>query len=125
MSERVPIEKILRDLRKGAGLTQAGLAAQVGGTQRRITNIERGIRRPSLELLEAWAAACGRRFIVDFPADGEADTELMAKVASAPPELRRVIAEILGADRPSEAAVRALEGHVAAWRAHVAERAGR
>lgn len=122
MSERLPIAKILRDLRKGAGLTQAELAAAVGGTQRRITNIERGTRRPSLEVLQAWAAACGRRLTLDFPVDGGADAELIARVASAPPELRRVIAEILRADRPSEAAVRALEGHVAAWLAHTGER---
>lgn len=125
MSERPPIAKILRDIRKAAGLTQAALAAEVGGTQRRITNIERGTRRPSLELVEAWAAACGRRFVFDFPADGETDTELMARVAAAPPELRRIVAELLGAERPSEAALRALEGHIAAWQTHTVARARR
>ncbi len=112
-------------LRKRAGLTQSELAARVGGTQRRITNIERGTRRPSLELVEAWAAACGRRLVIDFPPDGETDGELVGTLAAAQPELRRVIAEILAADRPSEAAVRALEGHVAAWRAHADPRARR
>ncbi len=120
MSDRPPIATTLHALRKRAGLTQSNLAAKVGGTQRRITNIERGTRRPSLELVEAWASACGRRFVVDFPLDGEADGELLAKLAAASPELRRVITDILGADHPSDAAVRALEGHVAAWRAHAA-----
>jgi transcriptional regulator with XRE-family HTH domain len=120
--ERPPIQALLRELRLGAGLTQAKLAERLGCTQRKVTNVERGTRRPSLELLESWAAACGRRYVFDFPPEGAAEAAVPQRFAVASPALRQVVEELLSIEHPSESALRALEGHIAAWKAQASPR---
>ncbi len=122
MFERPPIQALLRELRLGAGLTQAKLAERLGCTQRKVTNVERGTRRPSLELLESWAAACGRRYVFDFPPEGAAEAAVPQRFAVASPALRQVVEELLSIEHPSESALRALEGHIAAWKAQASPR---
>lgn len=109
----------LRLLRRSAGLTQAELATRLGCTQRRITNIEGGSRRPSVELLGEWARACGRHYVYDFSEAPMGDADLMFRAACSSPTLRRIVAEILSLEVPSEASLRALEGHIRAWRHQV------
>jgi transcriptional regulator with XRE-family HTH domain len=105
----------LRDLRKGASLTQAALAAKLGCSAKRIANIEGGTRRPNLDLIDQWAGACGRRFVLAF-VDPGAPAEA-AEIAELPPAARRAIALIREeAPRAAAPAVEALERHVAAWR---------
>ncbi len=110
----------LRQLRKAAGLTQAELGARLGCTQRRITNIEGGVRRPSVELLGQWARACGRHYVYDFSEEPVGDTEFILRAAASSPTVRRVLAEVLSVEDLGEASLRALEAHVHAWRQQVA-----
>ena len=50
----------LRRMRKAAGLTQEELAGIVGISAPYVSHIEVGTRRITLELLNAWCAACDR-----------------------------------------------------------------
>lgn len=52
---------VLRELRRGAGLTQAELARRMGTTQSAVARWERGAVAPSLPSLRRLAAACGHR----------------------------------------------------------------
>lgn len=65
----------LKDLRTGAGLTQAELAKRVGIAQTAVSKIEGGVTLPPLDTVEAWAEACGQVLRVSFdkPGDTEAD----------------------------------------------------
>ena len=64
----------LRDLRRGAGLTQASLAQKIGTVNVTISMYERGKRLPGLEILSMLACALGASFedlvpIMDLPGD--------------------------------------------------------
>lgn len=54
--------------RESAGLTQAELARRMGTTQSAIAAIEAGARRPTVELLERLARACGGRLTIRIEA---------------------------------------------------------
>jgi transcriptional regulator with XRE-family HTH domain len=69
MSLKGPFGAHLRDLRKGAELTQAQLAELTGYSHDQISMIELGNRAPSFELLEALAVAlhCHPQELFNFP----------------------------------------------------------
>lgn len=50
---------LLRALREDVGLTQKELAARLGVSQQAVHQAERWTANPTVELLRAWAAACG------------------------------------------------------------------
>lgn len=52
-------QKLLRDARARAGLTQRQLARQAGVAQPTIARIEAGVADPRVETLERLLAACG------------------------------------------------------------------
>jgi DNA-binding transcriptional regulator YiaG len=54
---RVPDPAIARAIRKGAGVSQAAVAAEVGVTRQAIALWESGARRPSGAHIDAYAAA--------------------------------------------------------------------
>ncbi len=119
VAEAPPIRVLLRELRHHAGLTQATLAQRLGCSTKTVTHIEGGTRRPAVDVIDKWAVACGRRFVVDFPLAGEPLTD-GARLVGASLGIRRVIDELLVVPTPSDAAMRALELYVAAWREQVA-----
>lgn len=60
----------LRELRKGAGLSQAELAALLGVTGQHVTSVERGTTGYSVELLSKWAEQCGASLHSVFTTEG-------------------------------------------------------
>ena len=55
----------VREARRRAGLTQGGLAGRAGTSQASISDIERGRRQPTVELLDRLLRECGRTLVVD------------------------------------------------------------
>ncbi len=60
------IRKLIVDMREREGLTQKQLAKKSGLTQSNISNIEKGVTRPTVESLKKIADAFGKRLIVEF-----------------------------------------------------------
>lgn len=58
-------------MREQAGLSPAELSRRLGVHQSTVSRAERSETRPSLDLMESWAHACGREFAIDFPLPGE------------------------------------------------------
>lgn len=54
----------LRELRRGAGLSQRELARRAGWDVRTVRRAERGESIPSAALVDAWEVVCGRRVAV-------------------------------------------------------------
>jgi transcriptional regulator with XRE-family HTH domain len=52
---------VLRQARAEAGLSQAELARRAGTSQAAISNIERGLRQPTVDLVDRLLRACGRQ----------------------------------------------------------------
>lgn len=59
----------VRRMRERAGHTQQELATAAECSLSTVIRIERGDTKPSLDLLESIAAACGRRVAIKFPLD--------------------------------------------------------
>jgi len=57
--ERDVVGYLMRELREQAGLTQKELADRLGVSQEAVQQAERWSANPTVELLRAWAAACG------------------------------------------------------------------
>jgi transcriptional regulator with XRE-family HTH domain len=57
--DRLVLRQLLRDIRKEAGLRQAGLAERLGRNQSFVSNIEKGQRRVDILELREICAACG------------------------------------------------------------------
>jgi transcriptional regulator with XRE-family HTH domain len=80
------VDEVVRELRKGAGLSQRALAARAGTSQPAVARYEGGAATPSWETLQRLAAACGRRLrlsaepVVDFH-----DVELAARLLGLTP----------------------------------------
>lgn len=55
---------LVRDMRRGAGLSQRALAQRAGTSQPAIARYERGAATPSWETLQRLAKACGRRVTI-------------------------------------------------------------
>jgi transcriptional regulator with XRE-family HTH domain len=76
---------LLRDLRKTAGLTQHAIAAKLGVSQARISQVESGVldHLPPLDFIYLFADACGARLALSAQAkDAAAETGLASQ---APP----------------------------------------
>ena len=56
----------LVQIRLSAGLTQKQIALRIGAKQAAVARIESGRHAPGLATLEGYAAATGRRLVVDF-----------------------------------------------------------
>jgi ribosome-binding protein aMBF1 (putative translation factor) len=70
---RIPeydIDKEIRELivreRKMQKLTQKQLAVQTGLSQANISNIEKGVNRPTIDSLKKIADALGKRLVIEF-----------------------------------------------------------
>jgi transcriptional regulator with XRE-family HTH domain len=96
----------LKALRNRAGLTQAALAARLHSSPKRIANIESGARKPSLELIAAWAEACAHTLVVSFE---QIPTAPISPLAS------ELLA--LAQDLPDGQAGQLLAQHLELWRA--------
>jgi transcriptional regulator with XRE-family HTH domain len=87
--------------RRGAGLSQRGLARRAGVPQPTIARIESGAVTPNLSTLEQLLASCGYRLALEAaapaPADGSAIRELLS--LSPAQRLRRAAAEGQNLDR--------------------------
>jgi transcriptional regulator with XRE-family HTH domain len=57
--DRVVLRKLLREVRKEAGLRQIGLAERLGRPQSFVSDIEKGQRRVDVLELREICAACG------------------------------------------------------------------
>lgn len=87
----------LNRIREEAGISKRQLAIQIGLDPSAITHIDRGASDPSVEKLEAWAAACGCevRFV---RAGGDADrASLLAAMAGMSAEELRLLARAAAA----------------------------
>lgn len=60
------IRELVITARDRAGLTQKELAEKSGLTQANISNIEKGVTRPTIDSLKKIADATGRRLIIRF-----------------------------------------------------------
>ena len=56
-----PPQILLGEARRGAGLSQRGLAKRAGTSQPAVARYENGVATPSWETLHRLMAACGRR----------------------------------------------------------------
>ena len=56
---------VVREARRRAGFTQDALAGRAGTSQASISDIERGRRQPTVELLDRLLRECGRTLVVD------------------------------------------------------------
>lgn len=61
----------VRDLRRSRGLTQEGLAEQLGVTPRYLAGIERGERNLTLDSVDALASQLGIEAVALLEAEGE------------------------------------------------------
>lgn len=60
------IREIVITARDKAGLTQKELAIKSGLTQSNISNIEKGVTRPTIDSLKKIADATGKRLVIQF-----------------------------------------------------------
>lgn len=60
------IRELVINLRDELGITQKQLAKMSGLTQANISNIEKGISRPTIDSLKRIADAVGKRLVVEF-----------------------------------------------------------
>lgn len=66
---------VLRDARQRAGLTQTELAARAGTSQASVSDIERGHRQPTVELLDRLLRECNSGLIVAPGPEADLDPE--------------------------------------------------
>lgn len=64
------VSRLLRDARKRAELSQAGLAARAKTSQSAVARYESGVTIPTLPTLERLLAACGGRVVLGNSASG-------------------------------------------------------
>jgi transcriptional regulator with XRE-family HTH domain len=90
---------VLRDARRAAGLTQAGLASRLGTTQSAIARLESPGSNPRIETLDRALRACGRELSLEArPHKSSIDEELVARQLRVPPGQRLVSFERAYAD---------------------------
>lgn len=89
----------LKQLRTERGHTQRALAAALGVDVSTITHVERGSRRPSIELLTAWVAHCHGRILIlhDDKPQSAWDEEFSAHWQALSPADRVVLTRIAAA----------------------------
>lgn len=84
-----PPNVLVRELRRGAGLSQRALARRAGTSQPAVARYERGAATPSWETLQRLAAACGQRLkIIAEPISDPHDVELAEVLLRLTPEER-------------------------------------
>lgn len=81
-------------LRKRAGFSQRAIAERLSIHYTAISHIEKGDRRPSMDVAERWASTCGGELTALGPEDQEL-FELLRDLSPADLRLLRGIAEIL------------------------------
>ena len=64
--EPIPAGYLMRAAREGANLTQTALAKKLDCTQQAIAQAERWGSNPTVEFLDRWAAACGKRLKISI-----------------------------------------------------------
>lgn len=64
--ESLPAGFLLREAREAAGLTQRDLAERLGCSQQAVARAERWESNPTVGLVERWAAAAGRRVVLEL-----------------------------------------------------------
>ena len=79
---------LIRDARRAAGLTQAGLAARLGVSQSAIAKLEREGANPTVETLDRVLRATGHRLQLLAPAWGTIDTSLIRQALQRTPAER-------------------------------------
>lgn len=62
----LPLGHVIRAARKAAGMTQPQLAAAIGTTQPYLSDLERGERTPSIQMLIDIADACDCDLVVEM-----------------------------------------------------------
>lgn len=70
---RAMLAKALRRVREGAGLSQSDIARATGLPTSSVSRYESGLREAPLDVVAAWASACGRDLRLDFPLAGTPD----------------------------------------------------
>jgi uncharacterized protein len=80
---------LVREMRRGADLSQRALARRAGTSQPAIVRYERGTATPSWETMQRLAAACGRRLRISAEITPDAhDVELTELLLGLTPEQR-------------------------------------
>jgi transcriptional regulator with XRE-family HTH domain len=80
---------LIRDARRDAGLTQAGLAARLGTTQSAIARLEADGANPGVDTLARALDACGRELLLESrPHRSSIDETLVAGRLRLTPEQR-------------------------------------
>ncbi len=73
------VSGLIRDARKLAALSQAGLAARAKTSQSAVARYEAGVTIPSLSTLERLLAACGGRVVLENSASAQRSRERRAR----------------------------------------------
>jgi transcriptional regulator with XRE-family HTH domain len=82
-------DRLIREARRGAGLTQAELAARLGTTQSAIARLEAPSSNPRLSTLSRALDACGRELSLEArPRQSSIDETLVAGRLRLTPEQR-------------------------------------
>ena len=76
------VGQTIAGLRKGKGLTQKELAAQLHVTDKAVSKWERGINFPELSLMEPLAAALGTTVIHLLALEGASNNEVASTISS-------------------------------------------
>lgn len=81
--------RMIREMRIGAGLTQAELAARTGMSQPDISRLEAGVGKhgPSVETLQRLTDACGLQFVMGTRERRGTDTFRIIRQETAPVKL--------------------------------------
>lgn len=83
------VDEMVRELRRGAGISQRALATRAGTSQPAIARYERGTATPSWDTLQRLAAACGKQLrLRSEPIVDPHDVELAARLLELTPEQR-------------------------------------
>lgn len=101
MIKRTAASELVRRARRGAGLTQRGLARRSGIPQPTIAAIETGRQDPRLETMRSLVRACGREVAVLLrPGQGVDRTQLRELLRLTPGQrLRLAAADARGLER--------------------------
>lgn len=68
---RTEVGAQLRRLREGAGLSQSELGRRLNRESSTVSRIEAGKMDATIEVIAAWAVACGRTMRLDFPVEAD------------------------------------------------------
>lgn len=89
-----PLHEELRRMRHAAGLSQSELARRVDRVPSHVSLVERGERGVSIELVQAWASACGFDWAFYSERTMNWAWDFTARTASLLPEERGLLAHL-------------------------------